>query len=327
MSRLSESASVLHDLGLPTAQRNERSALTLLALAGLAPRTPWSKVSRPLLRIVDIMEWMRTKYGKNYAPNSRETIRRQTIHQFEQARLIDRNPDNPRRPTNSGDTAYQLTEQAAAVLQLFGGGQAYKDACDAFLSSQGALAARYARSRDINKVPVTLPDGSRVVLSPGHHNELQRLVVEEFAGRFAPGAAIAYLGDTANKRLLVDEIALSGLGIPELNHDKLPDVVLVDAQRNWLLLIEAVTSHGPISAKRHAELEAMLAGCAFGRVYVTAFLDFATFKQYAAEVVWESEVWIAECPDHMIHFNGQRFLGPYASTKASKPPQNPGHIQ
>ena len=314
MSRLTDSALVLRDLGLPGPQQNERSALTLLALAGIAPRTRWSDASRPLLRIVDIMAWMRTKYGKDYAPNSRETIRRQTIHQFEQARLIDRNPDNPCRPTNSGDTAYQLTVEAAAVLSLFGTGKAYLDACSAFVSSHGELADRYARTRDLNKVPVTLPDGSSVVLSPGLHNELQRRIVEQFAARFAPGATLAYLGDTANKRLRVDKDVLHRLGIPEMNHDKLPDVVLLDGQRKWLLLIEAVTSHGPISAKRHAELETMLAECPLGRVYVTAFLDFATFKQYAAEVVWESEVWIAECPDHMIHFNGERFLGPYPTT-------------
>jgi hypothetical protein len=313
MSRLSDSASILRDLGLPEGQQNERSALTLLALAGIGPKTPWSEVARPLLRIVDIMEWMRTKFKKNYAPNSRETIRRQTIHQFEQARLIDRNPDKPSRPTNSGDTVYQLTQEAAAVLKTYGRGRTYTDACTAFVSSHGELADRYARSRNLNKVPVTLPDGSTVVLSPGEHNELQRKIVEEFASRFAPGSTLAYLGDTANKRLCVDADTLSRLAIPELNHDKLPDVVLVDGARNWLLLIEAVTSHGPISAKRHAELEEMLAECSLGRVYVTAFLDFATFKQYVADIVWESEVWIADCPDHMIHFNGQRFLGPYQS--------------
>lgn len=313
MSRLTDSLSILRDLGLPDAQQNERSALTLLALAGMGPRTLWSDVSRPLLRIVDIMEWMRTKFKKDYAPNSRETIRRQTIHQFEQARLIDRNPDKPSRPTNSGGTAYQLTQEAAAVLQTFGRGQAYKDACTAFVSSHGELSDRYAKTRNLNKVPVTLPDGSMVVLSPGQHNELQCKVVQEFASRFAPGAKLVYLGDTANKRLLVDTETLSRLAIPELNHDKLPDVVLVDWARNWLLLIEAVTSHGPISAKRHAELEEMLSDCPLGRVYVTAFLDISTFKQYVSDIVWESEVWIADCPDHMIHFNGHRFLGPYQS--------------
>lgn len=104
---------------------------------------------------------------------------------------------------------------------------------------------------------------------------------------------------------------LRELGIPEMNHDKLPDVVLFDENRNWLFLIEAVTTHGPVSPKRHAELESALKDCTAGRIYVTAFLDFGTFKKYAADIVWESEVWIADVPDHMIHFDGERFLGPY----------------
>lgn len=315
MSRLTDAAQILRDLGLPPAQQNERSALTLLALAALGPRSPWSEVARPRLRIVDIMDWMRTKYRKDYAPNSRETIRRQTIHQFEQARLIDRNPDDPKRPTNSGDTNYQLTEQAAAVIALFGSKKPYAAACASFLASHGELAERYSKARELTKIPVRLPDGTALALSPGAHNELQRLVVEEFGPRFAPGSALLYLGDTAQKRIIHDHDTLRRLGIPELNHDKLPDVVLFDASRNWLFLIEAVTSHGPISPKRHAELEAMLSGCEADRVYVTAFPDFTTFKQYAADVVWESEVWIADAPGHMIHFNGDKFLGPHSQTQ------------
>jgi hypothetical protein len=160
-------------------------------------------------------------------------------------------------------------------------------------------------------VPVALPDGSTVQLSPGRHNELQRLVIGEFAPRFAPGAEVAYLGDTARKRLHVATDLLTRLNVPPLAHDKLPDVVLYDTAREWLFLIEAVVSHGPVSAKRHSELEQMLERCNCGRVYVTAFADFAAFKKYASEIVWESEVWIADSPDHLIHFDGERVLGPY----------------
>jgi adenine-specific DNA-methyltransferase len=310
MSKRDEAMEILKSLGLPRQQQNERSCLTLLALAGLSERTPWAKTQRPLLRIWDIMGWMKDKYGKQYAANSRETIRRQTVHQFEQARLIDRNPDDPTRPTNSGDTKYQLTEDAAAVLRAFDG-RDFSKKCERFLESHGSLTEAYERARKLHVVPVTLPNGSKVELSPGVHNELQRLIVEGFAPRFAPGSVVLYLGDTAEKRLLVATDILKKLKIPEMNHDKLPDVVLWDKTRNWLFLIEAVTTHGPVSPKRHAELEDMLKDCAAGRVYVTAFMDFSGFKKYASEIVWESEVWIAEFPDHMIHFNGDKFLGPY----------------
>ncbi len=195
-----------------------------------------AEASRPLLRIWDIMAWMRDHFDKDYAANSRETIRRQTIHQFEQARLVDRNPDDPARPTNSGDTVYQLTDEAAKVLRRFGK-KDFSSKCEAFIAEQGSLAHTYQRARDLVKVPVTLPNGSVVELSPGLHNELQRLIIEEFAPRFAPGAVVLYLGDTADKRLVIERDQLKQLRIPELNHDKLPDVVLFDPQRKWLFLI------------------------------------------------------------------------------------------
>ncbi len=310
MSKRDDAKEILKSLGLPKQQQNERSCLTLLALAGLSEDDPWSATSRPLLRVWDIMGWMKEKYGKKYAANSRETIRRQTIHQFEQARLINRNPDDPSRPTNSGETRYQLTKDAADVLRTFDT-RAFSKKCERFLERHGSLTEAYERARNLLKVPVTLPDGSKVELSPGVHNELQRLIVEEFAPRFAQGSVVLYLGDTAQKRLLVATDMLNGLNIPEMNHDKLPDVVLYNEQREWLFLIEAVTTHGPVSPKRHAELEAMLKDCPARRVYVTAFMDFSGFKKYASAIVWESEVWIAEFPDHMIHFNGDKFLGPY----------------
>ncbi len=310
MSKRDDALEIINSLGFPKQQRNERSGLTLLALAGLKEEDSWMNVSRPLMRIWDIMGWMREYYGKDYAANSRETIRRQTVHQFEQARLIDRNPDDLTRPTNNGDTVYQLTEEVAKVLKRFGK-KDFTTKCEAFIEHHGSLSAAYARARNLVKVPVTLPDGSKVELSPGIHNELQRLIVENFAARFTKNAVIVYLGDTAEKRLVIDKGLLKKLNIPEMNHDKLPDVVLYERGRNWLFLIEAVTSHGPVSAKRHSELESMLKDCSAGRVYVTAFMDFTAFKKYASDIVWESEVWIADSPDHMIHFNGDKFMGPY----------------
>ena len=136
--------------------------------------------------------------------------------------------------------------------------------------------------------------------------------MEEFGPRFAPGATLLYLGDTENKSLILDEKAFEPLGIPVPSHNKLPDVVLYDKSRNWLFLIEAVTSHGPVSPKRYYELEEMLKECSVGRIYVTAFADLATVKSFLTDIAWETEVWLAEIPDHLIHFNGEQFLGPHS---------------
>ena len=316
MSKQEEALQALRALGLPRAQQNERSALTLLALAGLGPKDSWAKTSNRPLRVWDIMAFMRDKYGKDYAANSRETIRRQTIHQFEQARLVDRNADDPSRPTNSGNNCYSLTNGAMSVLKACGTPN-FEGSVEKFVQKFGQLERAYNKRRDLQKVKLRLPRGVTIELSPGKHNALQVAVVEEMAPRFAPGAKLLYLGDTAKKHVVCATNALAKLNIGITEHDKLPDIVLYDAKKNWLFLVEAVTSHGPVNPKRHAEIEAMLAECPAERVYVTAFLDKATFRSYAADIAWETEVWVAETPDHMIHFNGPKFLGPYK-------PANPG---
>jgi adenine-specific DNA-methyltransferase len=305
-----QAAEILKSLGLPRAQQNERSALTLLALANLGPKAKWKATERPLLRTVDIMEFMRKRYHKDYKPNSRETIRRQTLHQFEQARIVDRNPDDPSRPTNSGNTVYRLTEDAAAVLRAFGAAN-FDKVVGGFIERFGSLQEAYLRHRQDNKIPLKMADGSTIFLSPGGHNHLQVAVVEDFGPRFAPGANLLYVGDTASKHVVFDAHELAKLNVPVTEHDKLPDIILYWPERNWLFLIEAVTSHGPVSPKRHREIEVMLKDSPAERVYVTAFLDVKAFRKYAGDIAWETEVWIVASPDHMIHFNGQKFLGPY----------------
>ena len=312
MSKIEEAASILGAFGLPPSQQNERSALTLLALAKLGPDDAWTALERPLLRIWDIMGFMRDAHGKDYAANSRETIRRQTIHQFEQARLVDRNPDDPDRPTNSGKTVYALTEAAAEVLKSYNT-PGFDDAIKDFTGQFGTLKAAYDRTRKRHRIPLCLTDGTTLDLSPGEHNVLQVAIIEQFGPRFAPGAVVLYVGDTAKKHVVFDRDHLASLGVPITKHDKLPDVVLYDPAKQWLFLVEAVTSHGPVSPKRHREIETFLKGCQAERVYVTTFLSISDFRKFAADIAWETEVWIAATPDHMIHFNGPKFLGPYTS--------------
>lgn len=316
MGKLEEAQEILAVLGLPRQQQNERSALTLLAFAGIGKRDSWSATATPLLRVWDVMAFMRERYGKDYAANSRETIRRQTIHQFEQARLLDRNPDDPTRATNSGQTVYRLTNEAAKVLRAFGT-PGFSSAAASFAGKFGSLQAAYSRQRKTNSVPLLLPDGEKVFLSPGKHNVLQARVIEDFGPRFAAGAVVLYVGDTAKKHVVLEAETLSALGVPITQHDKLPDVILYDAAKGWLFLVEAVTSHGPVSPKRHAEMEKVLRDCTADRVYVTAFLTIADFRKSAGDIAWETEVWIAENPGHMIHYNGAKFLGPYGGAGSS----------
>jgi len=299
----------LQTLGLPPAQQNEISALTLLALAQLSEDTPWSEAECHNLRIHDILIEIKERYGREYAENTRETVRRQVIHQFEQAGLVLRNPDDLSLPTNSPRTHYALSEMALKAIRAYGSKQ-WAEAVQIFTDSVGTLLEVYQRKRDQHKIPLRLASGEEFKLSPGKHNELQAAVVTEFGPRFAPGAVLLYLGDTENKKLVLNEEGFESLGVLATSHDKLPDVVLYDKERRWLFLVEAVTSHGPVSPKRRLELEKMFEGCSTGLIFVTAFPDFAAFKNFLNEIAWDTEVWLAEMPDHLIHYNGDRFLGP-----------------
>jgi adenine-specific DNA-methyltransferase len=310
MGKIQEAQEILKALGLPSAQQNEISALTLLVLAQVSEETPWGEAKRQSLRIHDMLIKIKTHYGREYAENTRETIRRQVIHQFEQAGLVFRNPDDPTLATNSPRTHYALSDVAIRTIRNYRA-EGWQEALQSFINSQRTLFEIYQKSRKQYKVPLRLANGEEYHLSPGRHNELQAAIVEEFGPRFAPGATLLYLGDTENKILILDKASFERLGISVSNHDKLPDVVFYNESRNWLFLIEAVTSHGPVSPKRYLELEEMLKGCLASRVYVSAFPDFVTFKSFLTEIAWETEVWLAEIPDHLIHFNGDRFLGPH----------------
>lgn len=209
-----------------------------------------------------------------------------------------------------GKTFNQLHGAALARLRTFGT-PAWHDSLAAYLAERETLVARYAKEREQNRIPVEIAPGQQITLSPGEHSELIRAIIEDFAPRFAPGSVLVYAGDTGDKWGYFDAALLAGLGVDVDSHGKMPDVVLHFVEKNWLLLVESVTSHGPVDGKRHAELAKLFAGSKAGLVYVTAFPNRSIMGRYLGEIAWETEVWVADAPSHLIHFNGVRFLGPY----------------
>jgi hypothetical protein len=310
MSKIKEAQTILKELGLPKAQQNEMSALTLLALCNIKKDGVWKDAQGPSLKVTKgIMAFMDKQYKRRYAPNTRETVRRQVLHQFVQVRLADYNPDNPQLPVNSPKAHYAITKRALEVIKAFGLSK-WQSAVSNFKLEVGELKKRYVKDRNLTLSPLKLSNGKTIRLSAGKHNQVQIAVVNQFASRFAKGSMLLYLGDTAKKDLHMDSKMLKNLGIPIDQHSKLPDVLIYDTDKKWLYLIEAVTSHGPITPKRIVELENFLKNCTAGRIYVSAFPDFAEFKRHTTNLAWETEVWIMEHPDHMIHFNGDKFMGP-----------------
>lgn len=297
-------------MGLPRQQLNERSALTLLALLALEPESKWAEANEPLMGITPMMAFFSEHYGKKYAPNTRETVRRQTVHQFLQAALIVANPDKPSRPTNSPKAVYQIEPSALRLLRSFGTSE-WKENIQRYLRKVKTLIKIYEREREMQRLPVTLPDGQEIKLSPGGQNVLVKKIIEDFCSLFTPGGQIIYVGDAQLKWSLYDAKAMAALGVTIEEHGKIPDVVVHHAKKNWLVLIEAAISHGPVNPKRRQELKKLFAKSSAGLVFVTAFIDRHTLLKYLTDISWETEVWVAESPTHLIHFNGERFLGPY----------------
>lgn len=309
--RVEDARIVLETLGMDAERSNERSALVLLALLRLTPAESWAEAANPMLGTRAIMDFIRDEYGKDYAPNTRETVRRFTLHQFVEAQLIVQNPDEPQRPVNSPKWNYQVTGEALDVLRAYGT-DAWQSATDRYLADLPGLKARYAAAREMDRIPLTLPDGSIFTLTPGGQNVLLKAMVEDFCPRFTPGGQVLYIGDAGDKWALFERETLSSLNIEVDEHGKMPDLVIYLPDRNWLVLLEAASSHGPVDSKRQAELANLFAQSTAGLVYVSCFPDRAEFRKYVDKIAWESEVWCADHPTHMIHYNGERFLGPYA---------------
>jgi adenine-specific DNA-methyltransferase len=307
MGKIEQAQEILESFGLPLAQQNEISALTLLALAQISEDNQWNDATNPMLRTHDILIEIKNRYGRVYAENSRETIRRKVLHQFSQAGIVIQNEDDPSRPTNSGLNNYMLSIMALNALRSFDSLE-WDEKLDEFLQNHGRLIDLYKTERELNSVPLLISEEKTVKLSPGKHNELQSTIVSEFIPRFAKGTKLLYIGDTAKKIIVFERELLAALCIPISEHGKLTDIILYDETKKRLFMIEAVTAHGPVSPKRHLEMENILKNCLAKRIYITAFLDNSTFKKFIDDIAWETEVWIAETPAHMIHFNGEKFL-------------------
>ena len=308
--KIDEALQIVKALGMPKGQHNDRSALTLLALLDLRADGRWSDLNKPLMGITPIMDYTREHYGREYAPNTRETFRRQTMHQFVEAGIALYDPDQPDRPVNSPKACYQISEEAFQVILTFGTAQ-WATTLETYLEGQESLAAKWAKHREMQMIPVIVADGHEISLTAGAHSQLIKQIITEFAPRFAPASEVIYVGDTGAKVGYFQEERLAELGVTVDQHGKMPDVVLYFSDKDWLMLIESVTSHGPVDSKRHNELATLFREAKPGLVYVTAFPDRGIMGRYLGDVSWETEVWCADAPTHLIHFDGERFLGPY----------------
>lgn len=304
MSKMNETRVFLKRIGMPKAQLTDICCLSLLAMAGVKEKTPWSEATNGWIRIHDIIAFANANYATTYAENSRETFRKQAMHHFRTAALIEDNG----KATNSPNYRYRLTEEVLEILQNLGG-SSQDVMLQRFIANHQRLVDIYASKKRMTMMPVKI-NNQDFKFSSGKHNELQKAIIEEFAPRFAPNSECLYVGDTIEKDLVKNIEKLQDLGFEITLHDKMPDVVLYREDKNWIYFIESVTSVGPMDPKRIIEISEMTKDVTASKIYITAFLDFGTYKKFSESLAWETEVWIAEAPDHMIHLNGDKFLGP-----------------
>ena len=210
--------------------------------------------------------------------------------------------------TNSPNYRYRLTDETLQMLKTLQT-PAWQKSLERFLTYHEKLVDIYASKKKMTMMPVRI-NGADFTFSTGKHNELQKAIIEEFAPRFAPNSECLYVGDTIEKDLVKNAEKLMELGFEITLHDKMPDVVLYREEKDWIYFVESVTSVGPMDPKRILEIEEMTKDVKAGKIFVTAFPDFKTYKKFSEELAWETEVWIAEMPEHMIHLDGDRFMGP-----------------
>lgn len=304
MGKLEDAKEILKDCGMPVQQQNDISAYTLLTLAEVDPEMEWAQATNSWKRIHDVLEFASEKYEKTYAENTRETIRKNCMHQFREGAIVEDNG----KATNSPNYRYRITYETLELIQSYNT-ESYVERLSAYLKARETLVEKYTSKKQMEMMPVKI-NQEELNFSPGKHNELQKAIIENFAPRFAPNAECLYVGDTIKKDLIKNVEKLSNLGFEITLHDKMPDVVLYCEDKNWIYFIEAVTSVGPMSPQRIIEIEEMTKGVKAGKIYITAFPDFLTYKKFSEDLAWETEVWLSDLPDHMIHLNGDKFMGP-----------------
>tara|TARA_B100001989_G_scaffold119801_1_gene84402 strand:- start:399 stop:1364 length:966 start_codon:yes stop_codon:yes gene_type:complete len=312
---IGQTLEILRDLGLPideefTQRRKERMAKAIMALMNMKPNKNWSKAKKNLFITRDIIRYINEHLEEKISLSSYDDIRRKDLKYPEEAGIVEKSSNKKNSSTNDGTRAFAITDIAFSVFSSYGS-EDYYEKKNIFINKIGNLKEKLKKERDMAKLPVTLSNGKKIKFSPDKHNQIQKAVIEKFLPNFGYNSEVLYVGDTENKFLHLEKDKLEKIGFFKISHDKLPDIVAYSKDKNWIYLIEAVYTSGPIDEIRKSNLESLTKDLNSEIVFITAFLDKTSFRKFAKDIAWETEVWIADNPTHLIHFNGDKFLGPY----------------
>lgn len=286
---LNETVAILQSVGIPveshTERRLERIALCFLAVAGVTSswQSAKSLPDKRRLKTRDIINFINQHFEESISSGSYDDIRRKDLRLLVLANLVINSGENPSAATNDPTRGYSLETEFAQLVKAFKT-KNWKKQLAVFLQGRVALSDTLARQRNLGKLSVDLPDSVTIELSQGEHNLLQKRIVEEFLPRFGKGCQVLYIGDTTKKILHLERDTLSRLSFFELSHEKLPDIIAYDAERNWLYLIEAVHSSGAMNEARVLELKRATQQCTAQIIFVTAFLKKSDFRKWILDI-------------------------------------------
>lgn len=310
---INEAIDILESVGIPISDKSERGlermAICFLAVAGVTK--DWTKAKENTnLKSRDIINIVNKNFEENISSGSYDDIRRKDLKLLVLADIIVNSGVNKGSATNNPTRGYALHPDFFNLIITYQTNVWSKN-LKTFNKNKTNLSEILARKREIEKIPVKLPNGKPLQLSLGKHNDLQKAIIEEFLPRFGSDCEVYYIGDTSNKILHIEKAELNKLNFFELSHDELPDIIAYSKKNNWLYLIEAVYSSGPMDEIRVLEFKKMLKNSKAELIFVTAFLTRADFRKWMLNIAWETEVWVADNPTHLVHFNGHKFLGAY----------------
>ncbi len=312
---INEALDILEAVGIPFENKTPKAlqsmAMCFLAVAGISKFWKEAKSLKENWHLTtrEIIKFINDNYEEKISSGSYDDIRRKHLKLLVLGDLIINSGKNPNAATNDPTRGYSLDTDFKSVIRFYGKKE-WDIKLKLFVKNRKPLVEILERKRNIEKIPVKLPGDKMIELSKGEHNQLQREIIEEFLPRYGNGCEVLYIGDTANKILHIEEEKLTSLNFFKLLNDEIPDIIAYDKKNNWLYLIEAVHSSGPMSETRVLELKKMLKECTAGLIFVTAFISKNEFKNWVLDIAYETEVWTADNPDHLVHFNGHKFLGP-----------------
>lgn len=308
---------IINATGLPiddlTVRRLEKMAMSFLALCSMTTSKKWSQslsiTDGNILGTRDIIHYINQHFKENISPGSYDDIRRKDLVRLVGMGLVVKSADNPNADTNDGTRGYAIEENFSTLIKSYGS-PSWNNNMDSFEIDQEYVDL-FQSKRNIRKLKVELEKGVTITLDDGPHNKIQKAIIEKFLPIYGYNAQVLYIGDTSKKQLHKYSELMIKLGLDIKDRGMLPDIIAFSKEKNWIYLIEAVHSSNPLNPERCIEIQrTVLKNCPYGIVFVTAFLTRNDFAKWVSQIAWETEVWLADTPEHMIHFNGDKFLGP-----------------